>query len=246
MNKKILKIKLELIITLFIILLIIIYQFTRSDLTNFKFAEKYICNDLLNINTSTFYVLLLLIFCEGITIFNKLRGKTINKRNDYILKTIILIFLFFFFILQLVITYKSTIKVNCIINGSSMEPTIHDNDKVCVNFSKKIKHQDIIIFKVDPDKLILKSNYTTNSYFIKRVIGLPGDAVKWINKSLYINDQLISESYIHKNLSTTTDFDGNFFYKENGEILYTTIIPEGYCLRMQVMIREKLDLFQFH
>nr|MCR5483032.1 signal peptidase I [Bacilli bacterium] len=39
-------------------------------------------------------------------------------------------------------------------------------------------------------------------YMIKRVIGLPGDKVEFINNKLYINDQEYSESYLNEDTKT--------------------------------------------
>lgn len=91
------------------------------------------------------------------------------------------------------------------VNGPSMEPTLLDGDIMILNeigyHINGVKRFDIVVVDYN-DELI-----------IKRVIGLPGDSVKYINNELYINDELISEDFTHN----TTD---NYELKE--------IIPEGY------------------
>lgn len=51
-----------------------------------------------------------------------------------------------------------------------------------------IKRFDVVVFKTD-----------TGSILIKRVIGLPGEAVRYENDQLYVNNQPIAEPYLTKN-----------------------------------------------
>lgn len=50
-----------------------------------------------------------------------------------------------------------------------------------------IKRFDVVVFKTD-----------TGSILIKRVIGLPGEAVRYENDQLYVNNQPIAEPYLTK------------------------------------------------
>lgn len=52
---------------------------------------------------------------------------------------------------------------------------------------RQVHRGDIVVFRypVDPSQ-----------YFVKRVIGMPGDHVRLINKSVYINGQKLDESYV--------------------------------------------------
>jgi len=74
--------------------------------------------------------------------------------------------------------------------GESMAPTFEDKDKVMVNKITKIKRFDIIVFDA-PD--------VDDSYYIKRVIGLPGDQIEMKNDVLYINDEEMEEPYLTEN-----------------------------------------------
>lgn len=71
------------------------------------------------------------------------------------------------------------------VRGSSMNPTLHDNDLVlCLN-TKKIDYGDIVAFKHE------------NNSMIKRVIGKPGDEIN-IDSSgnVYRNGKLLEEEYV--------------------------------------------------
>ena len=76
------------------------------------------------------------------------------------------------------------------VSGSSMENTLSDGDNLIVDkltyrFSDP-KRFDIIVF---PYK------YEENTYFIKRIIGLPGETVQIVDGTIYINGEVLDESY---------------------------------------------------
>lgn len=77
------------------------------------------------------------------------------------------------------------------VSGSSMEPKLSDADNLIVDkITYKFKNPerfDIIVF---PFK------YKEDTYYIKRIIGLPGETV-YIDDggNIYINDELLDESY---------------------------------------------------
>lgn len=77
------------------------------------------------------------------------------------------------------------------VDGSSMEPTLHNGEFVIVN---KLAYKfgspqigDVIVFHYPRDP---------EQEYIKRVIGLPGDKVKVSGGRVYVNGQQISEPYI--------------------------------------------------
>ena len=77
------------------------------------------------------------------------------------------------------------------VNGSSMEPTLSNNDNLIVD---KISYR----FK-DPqrfDIIVFPFQYDENVYYIKRIIGLPGETVQVIDGYAYIDgQQLTSDIY---------------------------------------------------
>ncbi|HJV47230.1 MAG TPA: signal peptidase I [Bacillota bacterium] len=76
-----------------------------------------------------------------------------------------------------------------VVDGHSMETTLHDQERVFVNKLVYLvsgpKRGDIIVFHATKEK-----------DFVKRVIGLPGDKVQVKDDLLYINDQKVDEPYI--------------------------------------------------
>ena len=77
------------------------------------------------------------------------------------------------------------------VSGSSMETTLSNGDNLIVDkltyHFKEPKRYDIIVF---PYK------YVENTYYIKRIIGLPGETVQVIDGYTYINgEQLVGDIY---------------------------------------------------
>lgn len=113
----------------------------------------------------------------------------------------------FFPILLIVFLLRSFLFEPFRIPSGSLEPTLLMGDFILVNkfdygirlpvIHKKIfgdsepKRGDIIVFRWPPDP----------SYdFIKRVIGLPGDHISYINKELAVNGKKIPQAFLQKSM----------------------------------------------
>ncbi|MCM1100576.1 MAG: signal peptidase I [Clostridium sp.] len=77
------------------------------------------------------------------------------------------------------------------VDGSSMETTLSDGDNLFVD---KLSYR----FR-DPERfdiIVFPPRYDNEIYFIKRIIGLPGETVRIDDAgNIYINDELLQESY---------------------------------------------------
>lgn len=109
----------------------------------------------------------------------------------------------FFPVLAVVLVLRSFLVEPFQIPSGSMLPTLEVGDFILVNkFSYGIRlpvlntkvvelsdpqRGDVMVFRTPVDK---KTNY------IKRVIGLPGDKIRYQNKMLYINNKPMSEEFI--------------------------------------------------
>ena len=71
-----------------------------------------------------------------------------------------------------------------------MEPTLYNNEKVLVNkvaaWSGSIDHQDVVVIRDEEN----------DRYYVKRIIGLPGEKIEVKNDTLYINDHTKNEPYL--------------------------------------------------
>ncbi|MEE1086086.1 MAG: signal peptidase I [Schaedlerella sp.] len=76
------------------------------------------------------------------------------------------------------------------VQGSSMETTLHDGDNLIVD---KISYR----FR-EPERyeiIVFPYQYQENTYYIKRIIGLPGETVQILDGYVYINGVMLDEHY---------------------------------------------------
>ena len=76
------------------------------------------------------------------------------------------------------------------VSGSSMETTLSDGDQLIVD---KISYR----FR-DPNRydiVVFPYQYEKNTYYIKRIIGLPGETVQVVDGYVYIDGQKLDEHY---------------------------------------------------
>lgn len=87
----------------------------------------------------------------------------------------------------LIINY---VGVRTRVSGQSMQPTLHDGDNLLVDKLtyrfRDPKRYEIVVF---PYK------YEEDTYYIKRIIGLPGETVQIIDGYVYINGEKLKKDY---------------------------------------------------
>ena len=80
--------------------------------------------------------------------------------------------------------------------GDSMSPTLEAGDSVLINkmsyIFKEPKRGDIIVFKPNGSK--------KSRYYIKRVVGIPGDKVIIKNGKIYINDEEYTDDFTEQRI----------------------------------------------
>lgn len=132
------------------------------------------------------------------------------------------------------------------VKQSSMYPTSKEGDRVLISrrvlFNKTINRRDVVIIEAPVDTDIYKQENVFATYnkkvglayfvynimglgkrsYIKRVIGLPGEHL-YISEDgkVYINDKLLEEPYLVKDLKTPRT-----------GVYYDVEIPEGYVFVM--------------
>ena len=146
-------------------------------------------------------------------------GRTASTLREYVDSLLVTVLLALFgttFVLQ---AFK--------IPSSSMEDTLLVGDHLLVNkfvFAgpseeppgwlpyRNLRRGDIIVFKYP---------FPPHQHFVKRVIGLPGDRLKILNRQVYVNGQPLDEAYkIHRHEGFDPGFRDNFPPGE-GFLLYS-------------------------
>ncbi|MCL0330185.1 signal peptidase I [Apilactobacillus xinyiensis] len=96
--------------------------------------------------------------------------------------------------LLIALVVRSTLFTVAKVQGTSMQPNLENNQRVMVLKKAQIKHLSVVIFSadgVDPDEV------GSGNYYVKRVIGLPGDTVDYKDGNIYVNGKKINQSFIN-------------------------------------------------
>ncbi|MCI8598951.1 MAG: signal peptidase I [Lachnospiraceae bacterium] len=76
------------------------------------------------------------------------------------------------------------------VSGESMENTLAHGDQLIVD-KITYRFQDPVRY----DIIVFPFKYKEDTYYIKRIIGLPGETVQIADGEIYIDGQVLSESY---------------------------------------------------
>lgn len=119
-------------------------------------------------------------------------NQAIKKTNSVSLKNIIHELLFYLVIIFVcVYLIPNYVLQRTIVEGKSMENTLEDGDHLYVEkISYRLgllKRFDIIVF--------YPYGRDSNEYYVKRIIGLPGETVQIIDGKIYINGEVLEENY---------------------------------------------------
>lgn len=127
----------------------------------------------------------------------------------------------FFPVLVIVLILRSFLIEPFQIPTGSMIPTLEVGDFILVNKYAYGVRLPIIGTKIlgveDPDRgeVIVFIPPHENKYYIKRVIGLSGDTVRYEDKNLYVNGELISKDYVESIMVETSIGDlSGVLYRE--------------------------------
>ena len=97
-----------------------------------------------------------------------------------------------YILLVLILTgvIKNFVFQRAIVDGNSMTDTLQDGDNLIVSkisaISGKYKRYDIIVFPYKKSRSV---------YYIKRIIGMPGETVQIKDGSIYIDDIMLIEHF---------------------------------------------------
>lgn len=123
------------------------------------------------------------------------------------------------FFLCLTLIFRLFIGYVCEVSGGSMSPTLADKDRLIVSCIPYYLHNperfDVIVFESQDGR-----------DFVKRVIGLPGDTIRYENDQLYVNGKVVDEPFIEDIKSELREpFTSDYVLSDQNN---ETNIPEGY------------------
>ena len=113
------------------------------------------------------------------------------EEKDYSLKReIISTVVYLLAVVALTFLFVQYVGQRTHVNGDSMNATLEDGDNLIVD---KISYRF-----TDPDRfdiIVFPYQYQEKTYYIKRIIGMPGETVQVKDGEIYINGEVLEESY---------------------------------------------------
>ncbi|SFP95364.1 signal peptidase I [Salibacterium halotolerans] len=122
---------------------------------------------------------------------------------------------------------------NYMVHGESMMPTIENGERLIINkigyeFSKPDRF-DLVVFHANEE-----------SDYIKRVIGLPGDRIRYEDDTLYVNGEAVKEEYLapYRSEAERGPFTSDFTLEE---VTGRETVPEGHIFVLGDNRRNSMD-----
>jgi len=106
---------------------------------------------------------------------------------------------------------------NYFVDGTSMEPNLHDQERILVDKWTYLFHApargDVIVFIAPPT-----ADPTGNSDYVKRIIAIPGDVITINNTTVIVDDVTLQEPYIDPKRQ------GNPYFNN---VIHNLVVPPG-------------------
>ena len=112
-----------------------------------------------------------------------------RKRSDGVYREVFEMIFYMVFVVVATLLVIRFVGQRTEVSGHSMEPTLSHGDNLIVD---KITYR----FK-DPERfdiIVFPYRYEENTFYIKRIIGLPGETVQITDGAVYINGEKLDES----------------------------------------------------
>lgn len=86
------------------------------------------------------------------------------------------------------------------VSGPSMENTLHNKDNILVEkisyrFGDPKRFDIIVFYHFDDPEIRDKEDASCYDFYVKRIIGLPGETVQIVDDTIYINGEPLEEHY---------------------------------------------------
>ncbi|KSU64510.1 S26 family signal peptidase [[Bacillus] enclensis] len=131
--------------------------------------------------------------------------------------------------LVIVLVVRAFLFTPILVDGASMNTTLHDQDRMIVSKIGEPERFDIVVFHANE-----KQDY------IKRVIGLPGDKIEYRDDTLYVNGKAYKEPYLDEQKAQIDGELTRSFRLEDTAVGQATV-PEGHLFVMGDNRRNSTD-----
>ena len=121
---------------------------------------------------------------------NETEEFVINEKEPSLLKEFLGWVLYIAIIISATYLIVTFVGQRTRVSGDSMESALHNGDNLIVD---KISYR----FR-EPERyeiIVFPYKYQENTFYIKRIIGLPGETVQVKDGEVYINDEVLGETY---------------------------------------------------
>lgn len=179
------------------ILFIIILIFSLANVSVYRVFSYYITGA--GIILSTFFVILYSVEYARIT--KTLSFETTDRHYPKWVKTVVENFFFIAIIYFLVTFIFAVFFFPARVSQSSMKPNLSDRDMVFVVHRSKLERNDIVVVNV-PTSSVARYHNEKNTrplqseFWVKRIIGLPGDKLYFKGFDIYVNGNKLNEPFL--------------------------------------------------
>ncbi|MHC5250216.1 signal peptidase I [Enterococcus sp. LJL90] len=140
------------------------------------------------------------------------RRKSVRK----VLREVRDFLLIFVILLSVVLTVSSFFFSIHRVKGYSMSPTLRDADTIFILKTQEVKRLDLLVFE------------GRTGQEVRRIIGLPGDRIEYVDDVLYVNSEIVNEAYIIEHINEAQRNGGHYTEDFNMQALTgEAFVPEG-------------------
>lgn len=137
--------------------------------------------------------------------------KEVDSNNDTIMKSILETLLYVIISCLVILAFRTFVVQHVKVSGTSMHPTLLDGEhllieKISYKLSE-INRFDIVVFK--------PFNNDTSEFYVKRVIGLPGETVYIEDNVIYIDGEPLDENYGGNEVTEPKDMEQSILLGED-------------------------------
>lgn len=141
-------------------------------------------------------------------------------------------------IIVVVVFIRTFIVTPVKVDGTSMYPTLDGDEIMLLNKLGHIDRFDIVVIHLNDEE----------SNLIKRVIGLPGETVEIRDNKIYVNDELLEDSYGYGttyNIDPVTLSEDEYFVLGDNRIISLDSRVFGKVNRTEIKGTTNIIMFPF-